>query len=94
MALKRTARFYRKNKASYKKKLEKDKKYNARPKNKAKRAELGRKRYKDKKSGKNIKGKDYDHATNSYVSPSKNRGRTSGTPGDKRARGKNRRKKK
>jgi len=72
--LKRTAKFYKSNRASYKKKLENDKKINARPEQMKKRAELKRIRRKAKKNGKNIEGKDYDHKTKSFMSPSKNRG--------------------
>jgi len=42
MGLKRTAKHYRKNKASYKKKLEYDKKYNKKPSSVRKRVELNR----------------------------------------------------
>lgn len=70
----RSTAHYRKNSASRKKKAAYDKKFNAKPEQKRKRAELGRKRYADKKAGKNIAGKDYNHATKRYESPSKNRG--------------------
>ena len=70
----KSAKYYAKNAAARKKKANYDKKANAKPAAKAKRAELGRKRYADAKKGKNIKGRDYDHKTKSYMSPSKNRG--------------------
>ena len=73
--MKRTAKFYKSNRKSYKKKLENDKKINARPEQKKKRAELKRIRRKAKKNGKNIEGKDYDHAVGGFVSVSTNRGR-------------------
>jgi len=72
--MKRTAKFYKSNRKSYKKKLENDKKINARPEQMKKRAELKRIRRKAKRNGKNIQGKDYDHKTKSFISPSKNRG--------------------
>ena len=72
--MKKTAKYYAKNPKARKKKAATDKKINARPEQKKKRAELGRKRYADKKKRKNIKGKDYDHKQGKYMSPSKNRG--------------------
>ena len=72
--MKKTAKYYAKNPKARKKKAATDKKINARPEQKKKRAELGRKRHADKKKGKNIKGKDYDHKQGKYMSPSKNRG--------------------
>lgn len=39
------------------------------------RVERGKKRTAAKKAGKNIEGKDYDHATNSFTSQRANRGR-------------------
>ena len=74
-SLSKSAQNYRKNAASRKKKAATDKKINSRPEQKKKRAEAGRKRYAAKKSGKNVSGKDYDHATNRFVSSSTNRGR-------------------
>jgi hypothetical protein len=75
MALGKTAKYYKLNSEARKKKAATDKKINSRSDQKAKRAELCRKRYKDEKKGKNIKGKDYDHATGCYTSPKANRGR-------------------
>lgn len=71
----KTARYYKSNPDARKKKAATDKKINSRSEQKTKRAELGRKRYKDEKAGKKIKGKDYDHATGRYTSPKANRGR-------------------
>jgi len=73
----RSTEYYRKNPDARKRKYKTDKKINARPEQKAKRRELGRKNYKtDKTKGKSYrKGKDYDHATKRYVSSSVNRGR-------------------
>lgn len=86
--LSKSARHYRKNAASRKKKAATDKKINARPEQKKKRAEAGRKRYAAKKRGKNVEGKDYDHGSKRFISSSKNRGKKSGTKGDRNARGK------
>lgn len=52
------------------------KKDNARPEQKKKRRESGRKRYAAKKAGKSLEGKDYDHATGKFVSYKTNRGRS------------------
>lgn len=72
MALGKTARFYRNNPESYKKKLAKA---NSHPvwgeqtaKRKKKRIESARERRKAKRDGKNINGKHYDHRTNSFKS--------------------------
>ena len=73
--MEKSAKYYKSHPKARKKKAATDAKVNRRPEQKAKRAELGRKRYADKKKGKNIKGKDYDHATKRYTTPKKNRGR-------------------
>lgn len=83
--LSRSARYYRKNPRARARKARTDKKINARPAQKRKRRESGAARRKAKKAGKNIKGKDYDHATRRFVSSSKNRGRK-GEGGRKRKR--------
>jgi hypothetical protein len=64
--LKKTAKHYQKNKESYKKKLEYDKKYNARPDKKDERASRGRARYALMKDGRVRKGdgKDVAHKDN------------------------------
>lgn len=67
--------YYRKNTAARKKKAATDKKINARPAQKKKRAEANAARRKAKAAGKNIKGKDYDHAVGRFVSSKTNRGR-------------------
>ena len=76
MALGRTAKYYRSHPAARKKKAKLDKKINARPEQTKKRTESGRKRREAKRNGQNVKGKDYDHATNRFVSEKTNRGRT------------------
>nr|DAQ05517.1 MAG TPA: hypothetical protein [Crassvirales sp.] len=87
--LSRSAQYYRDHPEAREKKKETDTKINRRPEQRKKRAELSQKnREYDKKHGKGSRaGKDYDHATNSYVSSSTNRGRKNGTKGDKKARG-------
>jgi len=75
MALSKSARYYRENPEARAKKAQTDKKINSRPSQKAKRRELERKRYADRKAGKDIEGKDYDHATGRYTTPKDNRGR-------------------
>lgn len=89
MALSRTMKYYKspKGRAAYKRKLKKDVERSTSPEGLKKRAELKRIRRSAKKRGLKIKGKDYDHASKRFVSPSKNRGRKSGTVGDKNARG-------
>lgn len=73
--LSRSALFYRKNKKSRKKKQKYDAKYNKKASAVKKRVESGRARRKARKNGKNIKGKDYDHAVGRFVSVKANRGR-------------------
>ena len=74
-SLSASAKFYRDNPAARRKKAATDKKVNARPEQKKKRSESGSKRHEAKKKGQDIKGKDYDHATNSFVASKTNRGR-------------------
>lgn len=71
----RSTEYYRQNPKARKKKQAYDKKLNARPEQKKKRAESNQKRRVAKRNGQNIKGKDYDHATNRFVKSSTNRGR-------------------
>ena len=60
MALSRTAKYYRDNPKARKVKAATDKKVNARPAQKKKRAESNAKRRKAKASGQDVKGKDYE----------------------------------
>lgn len=83
-----TAKYYRDNPAARRVKAKTDKSINSRDSQKKKRAESGRKRYAAQKSGKDVSEKDYDHGSNRFIDSSKNRGKKSGTAGDKRARGK------
>lgn len=86
--LSKTAKYYRDNPEARKKKLEYSKKYNAKPSERKKRVKLIQINREADNKGVDRTGKDYDHAVGGYVSSSVNRGRTSGTPGDARARGK------
>ncbi len=72
--LSKSAKYYRNNPGARKKKAATDKGINSRPEQKKKRRESGRKRTAAKKSGKNIKGKDYDHKQNRFISSKANRG--------------------
>jgi hypothetical protein len=67
--------YYRKNAAARKKKAATDKKINARPSQIKKRVEANKARSKAKSTGKNVKGKDYDHAVGRFIDEAKNRGR-------------------
>ena len=71
----KSAKYYAKNPAARKKKAATDKKINSRPSQIKKRVEANKARRKAKASGKNIKGKDYDHAVGKFVKSSTNRGR-------------------
>lgn len=70
-----STKYYQNNPKARKKKAKTDKKINARPEQVKKRVECNRKRREAKKNGKNIKGKDYDHAVGRFVKSSTNRGR-------------------
>lgn len=89
----RSATYYRKNKKARAKKAAYDKKFNARPSEKKKRAANGRTNYAhDKRYGEGSRaGKDLSHTANGtvYKPSSVNRGSKSDTPGDRRARGGN-----
>tara|TARA_R110002124_G_scaffold187533_2_gene354860 strand:+ start:203 stop:463 length:261 start_codon:yes stop_codon:yes gene_type:complete len=73
----KTMTYYKsaKGRKSYKKKLKADVERSTSKEGLSKRAELKRIRRKAEKEGKDIEGKDYDHATGRFVKPSKNRGR-------------------
>lgn len=75
MAKGKTAQYYSKNPAARKVKAKTDKKINARPEQIKKRSESNQKRREAKAAGKNIKNKDFDHATNRFTSVKANRGR-------------------
>lgn len=67
--------YYRENPEARKKKAATDKKINAKPEQVKKRTESNQKRAEAKKDGKDIKGKDYDHAVGKFVKSATNRGR-------------------
>ena len=88
--LSRTAKFYRKNGKSRKKRLRYQKKYNERPEERKRRSELT---MLNRKMGEKGDGLDISHQGNGKVTlkpQSANRGSKSDTQGDKRARGKGR----
>jgi hypothetical protein len=71
----KTNDWYKKNPAGRAKKDAYNKKFNKKPAQRKKRSWLVKKNREADAKGINRKGKDYDHATKSYVSSSKNRGR-------------------
>lgn len=75
MALSKSAKYYRRNKKAAKKKQAYDAELNKRPEQVKKRVESNRARRKAKAAGKDIKGKDYDHAVRRFVKTKTNRGR-------------------
>jgi len=85
-----SAKYYRDNPDARKKKQDYDRKLNSDPKQVKKRVESNQARRDATKAGKNIKGKDASHTSNGirFKESSKNRGSSTDTPGDKRARGK------
>lgn len=83
----KSAIYYQNNPDARKVKAKKDREINARPEQRKKRSELIKKNREADKRGVDRKGKDFDHGSNKYIDSSKNRGKKSGTPGDKRARG-------
>ena len=87
-----STQYYRDNPEARKKKAAYDTKLNSKKEQIKKRTEANAKRAEATKKGQNIKGKDYNHGTNSFVKSSVNRGATSGTKGDRNARGGGKRK--
>ena len=85
--LSRSARYYRNNPAARKKKQAYDAELNKRSEQVRKRVESNRARRRAKRRGANVRGKDYNHGTNSFISVKANRGAKSGTQGDRNARG-------
>lgn len=75
MAKSKSARYYANNPKARKKKAATDKKINARPEQKKKRVESNKARRQAKKAGKDVRGRDYDHAVGRFVKSSTNRGR-------------------
>ncbi len=70
-----STKYYQENPEARKKKAKTDKKINARPEQIKKRVEANKARRKAKANGKNVSGKDYDHAVGGFVKTSTNRGR-------------------
>lgn len=71
----KSTKYYQENPEARKKKAATDKKINAKPSQVKKRVESNAKRREAKRNGKDIEGKDYDHAVNRFVKSSTNRGR-------------------
>ena len=84
--LSKSAKFYRDNPNSRAKKKAYDVELGKKKSQTKKRVEANRARRKAKAAGKDIKGKDYDHATKRFVKSSTNRGRK-GEGGRKKKRG-------
>lgn len=70
-----STKYFREHPEARAKKAATDKKINARPEQIKKRVEAGRKRTAAKAAGKDVSGKDYDHASNRFISSSANRGK-------------------
>lgn len=75
MSLSKSAKYYRRNPEARRKKAQTDKKINSRKEQIKKRVESNKARRVAKRKGKNIKGKDYDHAVKRFVKTKTNRGR-------------------
>lgn len=71
----RSAKFYATHPASAERKQKYDAALNRKPSQVKKRVESNQKRAEAKRAGKNIRGKDYDHAVGRFVSVKTNRGR-------------------
>jgi hypothetical protein len=83
----KSAKYYASNPEARKKKNAYDQALNSRKEQVQKRVEANRARRKAKAAGKDVRGKDYNHGTKSFVKSSVNRGAKSGTKGDRNARG-------
>jgi len=83
----KSAKYYASNPEARAKKAAYDTKLNRRPEQVKKRTESNAKRAEATKRGQDIRGKDYNHGTNSFVKSSINRGAKTGTAGDRNARG-------
>lgn len=92
----RSTDYYRKNAKARAKKNAYQKKYNATPEARKRRAENNRARRKLKNAGHDVEGKDVAHTKDGFrvKSVKANRGSKSDTAGDRRARGTGRKKKK
>ena len=67
--------YYRQNPRARRKKAKTDKAINSRPEQVQKRVESNRARRRAKANGKNVNGKDFDHAVGKFVPTKVNRGR-------------------
>lgn len=95
MGLSRTARYYRKNPKARAKHRKSSRKASKKPAAIKKRVESNKARRKAKRQGKDIRGKDAAHTKHGirFKDSSANRGSKTDQPGDRRARGKKRKKK-
>lgn len=73
--LSKSGKYYRDNPEAAKRKQKLDAKINKRKKQVKKRVESNKARRQARANGKNIEGKDFDHAVGRFVSVKKNRGR-------------------
>lgn len=73
--LSKSGKYFRDNPEARRKKAVIDKEVNSRPEQIQKRVEANKARRKAKASGKNVKGKDYDHFAGKFISVKANRGR-------------------
>lgn len=83
----KSAKYYASHPEARRKKSAYDKKLNARPSQVTKREQSNKMRYRAKRRGLNVSGKDYDHGSGKFIPSSVNRGKRSGTAGDRRSRG-------
>lgn len=92
----RSTQFYRDNPEARRKKNAYQKRYNAKPSARKRRAESNRARYRMKKNGVDVDGKDVAHTKNGFrvKSVKANRGSKSDSPGDRRARARGRKRRK
>lgn len=90
MALSKTAKYYRDNPEARKKKAAYDKEFNKRPEQRKKNTELRQHNRVADRKGVDRVGKDASHTSKGivYKKVSKNRGSSTDSPGDRRARGK------
>lgn len=88
----KSAVYYQNNKSARDKKKKYDSELNKRPEQARKRSELITRNREADKRGVDRTNKDWDHGSRRYVSSSTNRGKTSGTVGDRNARGKKKKK--
>lgn len=84
----KSAIYYKNHPTARARKAKYDTALNSRPSQVNKREQANKMRYGAKKRGTNIAGKDWDHGSRKFIPSSVNRGKRSGTPGDRNARGK------